>query len=118
MGNTIAIQGDVHVVDSCDDRIQKFTADNQFPMKFCTIGSGERQFDRPTDVVVEGEVTIFVTAWNHPRPGVFNADGSFITQSTGEASLSKWGTNELDVGNLEMWHERAIAQCLDRDQTF
>ena len=56
--------------------------------------------------------------WNNDRLEVFNSDGSFITQTTGEASLSKWGTNKLDGGNPEMWEERKIAQDLDREKLF
>ena len=61
---------------------------------------------------------IYVADWNNDRLQVFDRDGNYLTQTTGEGTLSKWGTNKLDGGNPEMWEERRIAQGLDREKDF
>lgn len=110
--------GNVYIADWRNDRVQKFTADGQFLMKFGTTGSEEGQFNRPTGVAVDSDGDIYVTDWNNNRLQVFGPEGNFLTLTTGEATLSKWGTNKLDGGNPEMWEERRIAQGLDREKNF
>ena len=110
--------GNVYIADWRNDRIQKFTGDGEFLMKFGSTGSGEGEFNRPTDVAVDQDGDIYVADWNNDRLQVFDSEGNYLTSTTGEASLSKWGTNKLDGGNPEMWHERSIAQGLDREKHF
>ena len=108
----------VFIADWRNDRIQKFTSDGQFLMKFGSTGSGDGEFNRPTGVAVDKDGEIYVADWNNDRLQVFNRYGDYLTQTTGEGSLSKWGTNKLDGGNPEMWEERRIAQGLDREKNF
>jgi hypothetical protein len=58
-----------------------------------------------------------VADWRNERLQVFNADGSFIMQLAGEATVSKWGKEKLDA-NAEMWQQRARAQGLEREKLF
>ena len=76
------------------------------------------EFNRPTGVAVDKDGEIYVADWNNDRLQVFNRDGNYLTQTSGEGTLSKWGTNKLDGGNPEMWEERRIAQGLDREKNF
>ena len=108
----------VFIADWRNDRIQKFTSGGQFLMKFGSTGSGDGEFNRPTGVAVDKDGEIYVTDWNNDRLQVFNRDGNYLTQTTGEGTLSKWGTNKLDGGNPEMWEERRIAQGLNREKQF
>ena len=108
----------VYIADWRNDRIQKFTSDGQFLMKFGSTGSGDGELNRPTDVAVDKDGEIYVADWNNDRLQVFNSEGVYLTQTTGEGTLSKWGTNKLDGGNPEMWEERKIAQGLDREKDF
>ena len=48
---------------------------------------------------------IYVADWLNNRLQVFDAEGSFVTTRTGEATVSKWGKEKLDA-NAEMWGER------------
>ncbi len=108
----------VFIADWRNDRIQKFTSDGQFLMKFGSTGSGDGELNRPTGVAVDQDGEIYVADWNNDRLQVFNRDGQYLTQTAGEGTLSKWGTNKLDGGNPEMWEERRIAQGLDREKKF
>jgi streptogramin lyase len=116
-GIAIDKQGDVYIADWRNDRIQKFTPEGRFLMKFGTPGSGEGQLNRPTGVAVDKHGIIYVTDWLNNRLQVFDADGSFITLRTGDATVSKWGKDKLDA-NPEMWEERKRAQGLEREKDF
>jgi len=117
-GIEIDQEQNVFIADWRNDRIQKFTADGQFLMKFGSTGAGDGELNRPTGVAVDKDGEIYVADWNNDRLQVFNRDGQYLTQTTGEGTLSKWGTNKLDGGNPEMWEERRIAQGLDREKSF
>ena len=117
-GITVDKRGNVYIADWRNDRIQKFDADGNFLMAFGSTGDGEGQFNRPTDVAVDPDGDIYVADWNNNRLQVFDPEGNFLTQTTGEGTLSKWGANKLDGGNPEMWHERAIAQGIEREKDF
>jgi tripartite motif-containing protein 71 len=107
----------VYVADWRNDRIQKFTADGRFLMKFGSYGRGEGEFRRPTDVAVDKEGLIYVADWDNDRLQIFDAEGGFITLLTGDATLSKWGETKLDA-NPEMRLQREIAQGLEREKFF
>ncbi|MGQ4808484.1 hypothetical protein NKDENANG_01867 [Candidatus Entotheonellaceae bacterium PAL068K] len=96
-GITIDHNGAVYVADWRNDRIQKFAPDGRFLMKFGTSGQGEGEFNRPTGVAVDQDGTIYVTDFKNDRLQVFGADGSFITTLAGEATLSKWGRERVEL---------------------
>ena len=107
----------MYVADWRNDRIQKFSPDGQFLMKFGSSGTGEGEFDRPNDVAVDKDGIIYVTDWPNDRLQVFGVDGSFITVLRGDATVSKWGKDKLDA-NPEMWGERERSQGLEREKLF
>ena len=117
-GVTVDGSGNVYVADWRNDRIQKFNNDGQFLMTFGSTGSGEGELSRPTDVAVDQDGDIYVADWNNDRLQVFDPDGNYLTSTTGEGTLSKWGLNKLDGGNPEMWHERTMAQGIEREKDF
>jgi DNA-binding beta-propeller fold protein YncE len=116
-GITIDDDGNVYVADWRNDRIQKFSADGQYLMKFGASGTGDGEFNRPTGVAVDRDGVIYVTDWGNDRLQICAADGSFIAQLTGDATISKWGKDKLDA-NPEMWEERQMAQGLEREKVF
>jgi DNA-binding beta-propeller fold protein YncE len=54
-------------------------------MKFGSSGSGEGEFDRPTDVAVDHDGVIYVSDWLNNRLQIFDETGKFIDLKTGEA---------------------------------
>jgi len=117
-GIEIDKNGDVYVADWRNDRIQKFAPDGRFLMKFGTSGQGDGEFNRPTGVAVDKDGTIYVTDFKNDRLQVFDADGSFITKLTGEATLSKWGRERVELDPLAP-KGREIAQGLrEREGPF
>ena len=117
-GIEIDKNGDVYVADWRNDRIQKFAPDGRFLMKFGTSGQGDGEFNRPTGVAVDRDGTIYVTDFKNDRLQVFNADGSFVTKLAGEATLSKWGRERVELDPLAV-KGREIAQGLEeREKPF
>jgi DNA-binding beta-propeller fold protein YncE len=117
-GIDIDRNGDVYVADWRNDRIQKFTPDGQFLLKVGASGQGDGEFNRPTGVAVDKDGTIYVADFKNDRLQVFDADGSFITKLAGEATLSKWGRERVELDPV-MVRGRERAQSLaEREKPF
>jgi DNA-binding beta-propeller fold protein YncE len=82
--------GDVYVVDSANNRVEVFSASGAFISAFGMAGSGNGQFNGPTQIAVDnssglpGDVYV-LDAGNH-RVEVFNAKGEYQAQ-VGNADL-------------------------------
>ena len=117
-GIEIDHHGDVYVADWRNDRIQKFDRDGQFLMKFGASGDGDGEFNRPTGVAVDKDGIIYVTDFKNDRLQVFDTDGGFITQLHGDATLSKWGRERVNL-DPSMVRSRERAQGLkEREKLF
>jgi tripartite motif-containing protein 71 len=68
----------VYVVDSANDRIQKFDASGGFIAKWGSAGSGPGQFIDPIGVGVRGNV--YVADLGNDRIQVFTPGGAYVTQ--------------------------------------
>ena len=69
-------------------------------------------------VVVDKEGIIYVTDFKNDRLQVFDADGGFITKLTGDATLSKWGRQRVEL-DPSMTRGRERAQGLqEREKLF
>jgi DNA-binding beta-propeller fold protein YncE len=110
--------GNVYVADWRNDRIQKFTADGQFLMKFGTSGDGEGQFNRPTGVAVDRDGDIYVTDYKNDRVQVFTAEGRFTTVIQGQATLSKWGRERLEIDPTIMRARQRARDLEEREGPF
>ena len=117
-GIEIDKNGDVYIADWRNDRIQKFAPDGRFLLKFGTSGQGDGEFNRPTGVAFDKDGTIYVTDFKNDRLQVFDAEGSFITKLTGEATLSQWGKERVELDPFAV-KGREIAQGLhEREKAF
>jgi DNA-binding beta-propeller fold protein YncE len=87
-------------------------------MKFGASGEGDGEFNRPTGVAVDQEGTIYVTDFKNDRLQVFDRDGAFITKLIGEATLSQWGRERVELDPFAV-KGREIAQGLrEREKAF
>ena len=110
--------GDVYIADWRNDRIQKFSPDGRFLMKFGVSGDGDGELNRPTGAAVDKDGIIYVTDFKNDRLQVFDAEGGFITKLTGEATLSKWGRERVNL-DPTMVRGREMAQGLtEREKQF
>ena len=93
-GIDLDFKGNVYVVDTGNNRIQKLNAiDGKFITKWGSSGSGPGQFNSPIEAAIdEGRGRIYVTDGANARVQEFNAtDGKFIT---------KWGSSGSGPGQF------------------
>ncbi len=64
----------IYVADSCNHRIQIFSADGKFLREFGTAGSRLGELSYPYDVAVDAAGNIFVCEFGNSRIQVFDAD--------------------------------------------
>ena len=69
--------GNVYVVDTANDRIQKFTSDGQFVAKWGKHGDGDGEFSSPYGAVVDGGYVYVTDKW-HDCVRKFSLDGRFL----------------------------------------
>ena len=96
-GVTTDAAGDVYVADWRNDRGQKFSPEGQFMASFGESGTGDGQFHRPSAVAVDAQGYVYVADWGNERVQVFDARGVFQLQLRGQATLSKWASDYLNV---------------------
>ena len=77
--------------------------DGQFLMKFGSTGDGDGQLNRPTKVAVDKEGIIYVADFKNDRLQVFDAEGNFMTKLLGEATLSTWGRERVNLDPSSTW---------------
>ncbi len=113
-GATLDTEGNVYIADWRNDRIQKFTPDGEFIAAFGEPGDGEGQFHRPSSVAVDRDGKIHVADWGNERVQTLNPDGSFHQLLRGEATLSKWAEEWLEV-NPDEYNVRKGSELLVED---
>ena len=96
-GVTTDAAGDVYVADWRNDRVQKFSPEGQFMASFGESGTGDGQFHRPSAVAVDAQGYVYVADWGNERVQVLDARGVFQLQLRGQATLSKWASDYLNV---------------------
>lgn len=75
----IAVHGSVvYVVETSNDRLQKFTTGGQFLAKWGGFGSGDGQFNNPQGVAVDASGIVFVSESSGNRIQKFSAEGAFL----------------------------------------
>lgn len=93
--------GFVYVADTSNNRIQKFGADGSYDRKWGlaegTAGSGEGEFNHPTDIAVDKNNNIYVVDWKNNRIQKFDSEGNHI----------RWG-------NVDTEFERPFGIAIDK----
>lgn len=114
-GAHIAPDGDVYIADWGNDRVQRFSADGEFVAAYGASGSAYGELLRPSGVAVDERGYIYVSDWGNERVQVLDDKGGFVQNLRGQATLSKWAANFLEI-NREEGQARAKAnleQALD-----
>ena len=115
-GVTVAPSGDIYVADWGSDRIARFTADGEFVSSYGEPGRREGQIVKPASVAVDVDDNVYVADWGNERVQAFDAAGEFVQLLRGEATLSPWAINFLNI-NREEGAARSRAN-LDLDIDF
>ena len=88
----------MYVVDSYNNRVQKFDANGQYLSQFGSNGSNDGQFASPAGVVIDRSGNIIVADMYNNRVQKFDASGQY---------LSQFGSNGSDDG--QFYNIRGIA---------
>jgi streptogramin lyase len=72
--------GNVYVSDFLGERVQKFTADGRFLVKWGSEGSGDGQFFRMAGIAVGPNGHVYVTDPGNGRIEVFDENGTYLSQ--------------------------------------
>jgi DNA-binding beta-propeller fold protein YncE len=80
--STVAVSpaGHVYVVDKENHRIQKYTLDGQFLLKWGSEGEADGQFQYPQGIAVGPDGSVYVTDNTSMNVQKFTADGQFIAK--------------------------------------
>ena len=98
---TVAPSGEIYVADWGNDRIARFTTDGELVATYGERGTGDGQLIKPASVAVDAEGNMYVADWGNERVQAFDADGNFVQLLRGEATLSVWATNFLNINREE-----------------
>ena len=66
------------MVDTLNHRVQKFTKDGKFLMKWGRRGGGDGEFNMPGGITVDELGDVYVADWRNDRVQKFTHDGKFI----------------------------------------
>ncbi len=105
-GICVSPGGDVYVADWRNDRVQRFTPGGEHVAGYA--GEGEGRLSRPAGLAVDEDGYMYVADWGNDRLVVLDPGGAYVTSSRGEATLSPWAQEFLDV-NVEEAEARALA---------
>ncbi len=100
-GVTVAPNGALYIADWGNDRIQRFTLDGEFVAAYGNSGRGDGELLRPSGVAIDERGYMYVSDWGNERLQVFDSDGNLLQKLRGEAGLSKWAANFLEVNREE-----------------
>ncbi len=81
-GIAVASDGNVYVVDSGNNRIQKFDSHGNFLIQWGSPGIGSGNFRNPTEVAVDAKGCVYVADSGNNRIQKFDGNGKLLT---------KWG---------------------------
>ena len=108
------VEGHLFIADWGNDRIQKFTADGEFIAAYGESGYQDGQFNKPSSVAIDSKGFIHVADWGNERVQVLDPDGEFHQLLEGEATLSKWAEEWLEV-NLDEYDLRKESNLLVKE---
>ena len=110
-------QDNLYVVDSRNDRIQKFTKDGKFISCWGSSGDGDGQFNRPWGITIDTGGDIYVADWGNNRVQKFSPDGTYLlsfgsdpqsggdldhpcdvaVDSDGDVYVTDWGNHRVQI---------------------
>lgn len=109
--------GDLWVSDYSNDRIEKFTEAGEYVTQFGTEGSGNGQFETPSNIAIDSKGDIWAIDWvgYQARVQEFNENGEYL----GQLASSELNTSWLDFagglaagsnGNLWIMNESQLQE--------
>lgn len=91
---SIAPDGTILVVDSGNNRIQRFSTNGSFLAEYGSVGSNPGEFNDPTGIVVRSDGYFYVADGGNFRIQLFQPDGTF------DSEWGTYGTADGEFGGL------------------
>jgi DNA-binding beta-propeller fold protein YncE len=107
----------VWIADWRNDRIQSFTHNGESVSAIGSSGNDDGQFDRPSGVHVDAGGNVYVADWRNDRVQMFSSDGAHLATLNGDATLSRWCQEFIDV-NPEQAGSRDAAGLFEMEKRF
>jgi sugar lactone lactonase YvrE len=70
--------GNIYVLDTANDRVQKFTIDGEFLLEWGQTGTENGQFQSPRGIAVDAAGNVWVSDTGNHRVQKFDGDGNFL----------------------------------------
>jgi hypothetical protein len=96
-GVAVDSSGYVYVMDTFNNRVQKYDSDGVYITQWGTLGTGNSQFDTAYGIGVDGSGNVYVADTTNNRIQKFNSNGVYITQWGGTGSGDGQFINPYDV---------------------
>jgi RHS repeat-associated protein len=91
-------QGGIWVLDTFNNRVQKFNSAGEYLFQFGSKGSGNGQFSYPNGIAADPQGYIWVADTQNNRVEKFNSNGKYLTQ------FGSWGSE-----SGQFYHPNGIA---------
>ena len=116
-GISIGPDGSIWVADWRNDRVQRLSPDGEPLGSLGSSGRADGLFDRPSAVHAAADGALYVSDWRNDRVQVFGPGGEHAETLAGDATLSRWCREFLDV-NPEQASWRENSGMADRERLF
>ncbi len=118
-GGDVAVDssGNVYVVDTGNNRIQKFTNGGTIVSTWGSKGSNDGQFSQPWSIAVDNNSNVYVADTDNNRIQKFNSNGVFL-KKWGEPLKSEQSLSLEDVFKYDVGDHRYKSLNVDGTVTF
>ena len=99
IGVAIDSSDNIYVVDSGNNRVQKFNSQGTFIIAWGATGSDEGQFNSPQGIAIDSDDAVYVADWFNDRIQKFDSNGNFI---------ATWGMFGEGYGQFDGPHGVAV----------
>jgi RHS repeat-associated protein len=99
-GSALDSQGNIWVVDSDNNRVQKFDSEGKYLTQFGSAGSGDGKLNDPMDVAIDVFGNLWVADRGNHRVQKFDSEGKY---------LAKFGTLGSGIGQFSSYGPRSVA---------
>ncbi len=116
-GMAFDAEDNLYIVDSGNNRVQKFTKDGKHLDTWGGPGSGDGELDSPWGISLDAQGDIFIADWGNSRVQMFSPDGGFIrsygtspddgdpldhpadvaVDSDGDVYVADWGNKRVQI---------------------